>query len=77
MKTTLIIDNKLMAKIKSAAAEQRTTLSKMVEALLRKGMSMDINSTKKKIEPLPKFKCGQAKIDISNRNALYDLLDKK
>jgi hypothetical protein len=35
----------------------------------RKGLSP--NSTSKKLRPLPAFKCGRAKVDLSNRDELY------
>lgn len=76
MKTTLIIDDGLMANIKSFAAQQRVSLSRMVETLLRKGLRDEI-SKPKKLRPLPSFKCGEPKIDITNRVALYDFFDKE
>lgn len=74
MKTTLIIDDRLMARIKSFAADQRSTLSKMVETLLRRGLEKS-ETGPGKLKELPTFKCGRAKIDISDRNELYDFFD--
>lgn len=73
MKTTLNISEPVMRKLKEEAARQGKTMSEMVEAALR-----NLLEQKKETElpPLPTFDLGGARVDISNRQALYDFMEK-
>lgn len=76
MKTTLVISDILMTKIKALAAKQDMTLSRKIESLLRKGMGLE-EEKPKKIPKIPTFSMGEALIDINDRDALFDLIDKE
>jgi hypothetical protein len=73
MKTTLIIDDTVMARVKREAAERRCTMSALVEAALRR--YLDVPEPPKKSPPLPTFNMGGALVDIADRNALYDAME--
>ena len=67
MKTTLNIDDTVMARLRQEAARQRKTMSELVEAALRLLFHSAQQSKKKKLRPLPKFHGGPCQIDVSNR----------
>ena len=73
MKTTLNIDDTVMAQLKREAARQRRTMSELVETALR-GL---FRSQKKRedVPSLPTFHSGGALVDISDRDALYQSME--
>jgi hypothetical protein len=73
MKTTLNIDDTVMALLKRKAVRQGRTMSELVEAALR---MLFRNSRKRdRMPPLPKFRSGGALVDISDRDALYQAME--
>lgn len=76
MKTTLIISDNIMPQIKALAAKNRQTLSKTVEALLRSGLE-NRNMPFKKPSPLPEYEMGRCLVDISDRDRLYQVMERK
>ena len=74
MKTTLIIPDPVFDDLKRQAAKRGTTLSALAAELLHKGLAERPKPVK--LPPLPSFKMGwPPKVDIADRNALYDVLD--
>ena len=73
MKTTLNIDDTVMAELKREAARQGRTMSEMVETALR--LFFRAQRKPPMIPPLPTFHGGVERIDITDRNALYDALE--
>ena len=74
MKTTLIIDDRIMRRLKVEAARRRTTVSSLVEAALR--TLLDGPQTRKQeMPPLPAFDLGEARVDIANRESLYQAME--
>ncbi len=73
MKTTLNIDDTVMAELKREAARQGRTMSEMVETALR--MSLRAKPARSELPPLPTFNGGGTLVDIADRNALYDAMD--
>jgi plasmid stability protein len=73
MKTTLNIDDVVMAKLRHEAARQGRTMSDLVETALRNLFQ----SQKKRVElsPLPRFNSGGAFVDIPDRDALYQAME--
>ena len=73
MKTTLNIDNTVMAQLKREAARQGRTMSELVETALR----MLFRSSRKRGElpPLPTFRSGGTLVDIADRDALYQAME--
>ena len=74
MKTTLNIDDRVMARLKAEAQRQGRTMSQLVEIALR--MLLDRKESPPELPPLPSFPMGRAQVDVSNREALDDFLDK-
>jgi hypothetical protein len=73
MKTTLNIDDTVMADLKREAARQGRTMSEMVETALR----LLLRSQRKReiIPPLPTFRGGGTLIDVADRDALYHAME--
>jgi len=73
MKTTLNIDNTVMAQLKREAARQGRTMSELVETALR----MLFRSSRKRWElpPLPTFRSGGTLVDVADRDALYQAME--
>jgi len=73
MKTTLNIDDSVMALLKREAARRKCTMSELVESALR----LLFKSQKKPAPqvPLPKFKSGGPLVDIADRDALYQAME--
>jgi plasmid stability protein len=69
MKTTLNIDDTVMAELKREAARQGRTMSELVETALR----LLLRSQRKRanVPALPKFRSGGTLVDIADRDALY------
>ena len=73
MKTTLNIDDTVMAELKREATRQGRTMSELVETALR--LSFRSQRKRPKIPPLPKLHGGGELVDIADRNALYDAME--
>ena len=73
MKTTLIIGDGVMARLKQEAARRRTTISALVEAALRRFLQERPN--RKHLPELPSFDGGGALVDVSDRDALYHAME--
>ena len=73
MKTTLNIDDTVMAQLKREAARQGRTMSDLVETALRNLF----RSQKKPVDlpPLPVFHSGGALVDVADRDALYQAME--
>jgi len=73
MKTTLEIDDTVMAELKREAARQGRTMSDLVETALR----LLLRSQRKRgaIPVLPTFHGGGTLVDIADREALYHAME--
>ena len=75
LKTTLNIDDTVMAQLRREAARQNRTMSELVEAALRLLFHAGQRQRKKKLPPLPMFHGGKPLVDIADRDALYDVME--
>lgn len=73
MKTTLNIDDQVMARLKREAARQGRTMSELVETALR--MLFRNRPTPKEVPVLPTFRSGGALVDVADRDALYQAME--
>jgi Arc/MetJ family transcription regulator len=73
MKTTLNIDDTVMAELKREAARQGRTMSELVETALR----LLLRSPRKRTElpSLPTFRSGGTMVDVADREALYHAME--
>jgi hypothetical protein len=73
MKTTLNIDDTVLAKLKREAARQGRTMSELVETALRGLFQAQVEA--RVLPPLPTFDSGGALVDIADRDALYQAME--
>jgi hypothetical protein len=74
MKTTLMIPDPLMRRLKREAARQRTTVSALVERALR--LLLEEAQPAGPLLPLPRFHGGRPRVDVANREALYEAMER-
>ena len=73
MKTTLIIDDGIMKRLKQEAAGQGTTISELVESALR--LFLRRSPRAKELPPFPEFDGGGCSVDVADRDALYQAME--
>jgi hypothetical protein len=73
MKTTLNIDDTVMAELKRESARQGRTMSELVETALR--LLLRAQRKHRPIPTLPKFHSGGALVDVADRDALYQAME--
>ena len=75
MKTTLVIDDTVIRRLREVAAKRGVTMSELVEAGLRRVLD-EPGPQPGAPPPLPRWDGGGARIDVADRDALYALLDR-
>jgi len=73
MKTTLNIDDTVMAELKREAARQGRTMSELVETALR--LLLRSQRKHRPVPPLPTFHSGGTRVDVADRDALYQAME--
>ena len=73
MKTTLIIPNRVFRDLKRRAAERNETVSALVTEYLVLGLR-ESHKPQRSFH-FPTFKMGPPKLDVADRQALYEVLD--
>ena len=74
MKTTLVIPDPVMKRVKVEAARRGTTLSDLVESALRAYLDAAPTATTV-LPPLPTFDGGGPLVNIADREALYLVME--
>jgi hypothetical protein len=75
MKTTLNIDESVMAQLKRESLRQGRTMSDLVETALR--LLFRPRKEALALRQLPTFKGGGELVDIANRDALYNSMEER
>ena len=73
MKTTLQIDDQIMVRLKQEAARQNKTMSELVETALRRLLRH--TKVKQPLPDLPSFDGGRPRVDVNDREALYQVME--
>lgn len=73
MKTTLVIDDKVLRRLRREAARQGRTISELVEAALR--LFLERKDAAQALPPLPSFDGGGTFVDVADRDALYQAME--
>ena len=76
MKTTLNIDDSVMQRLREEAARQGKTMSELVEAGLRRVLEEPAQETNQVREPLPQWRSGGAYVDVADRDALDQRMER-
>jgi hypothetical protein len=74
MKTTLNIDDTVMAQLKRESLRQGRTMSELVETALR--TLFRAQREHREVQPLPVFQSGGLLVDISSRESLFEAMDR-
>ncbi len=74
MKTTLVIDDSIMTRLRERASREGKTISELVESALRLFLEKRRDG-KRKLPPLPSFNSGGSLVDIADRDALYRAME--
>jgi hypothetical protein len=72
MKTTLNISDSVVKQLKQEAVRQGRTMSELVEAALRSLLQK--SPRRPKLPPLPELDSGGTRVDIADRDALYEVM---
>jgi len=73
MKTTLMIDDTVMAQLKRESARQGRTMSELVETALR--LLFRSRRHAGDLPALPTMRSGGTRVDITDREALYQAME--
>jgi hypothetical protein len=73
MKTTLIIDDGVMMKLKRESVRSGRTMSELVETALRRFLQSRPGAVE--LSPLPSFNSGGALVDVADRESLYRAME--
>jgi hypothetical protein len=74
MKTTLNIDDTVMRALKREAVRQGKTMGELVEAALRALLLHKADP--QVLPPLPELRSGGARVNVANRDMLYDVMER-
>jgi hypothetical protein len=74
MKTTLILDDSVVAQLKAEAARRGSTVSALVENAVRAFFRAS-RSRAAPLPPLPEFDGGGCAVDIADRDSLYRAME--
>lgn len=74
MKTTLVLDDALVDRVRERAKERGVSMSSIVEEAIVRMLTEKAPSDHVPLE-LPSFNSGGYLVDITDRNALYDAMD--
>ena len=74
MKTTLNISDVTMGQLRREATRQGRTMSELVEAALR--ALLQPRARQVELPPLPEFRTGGARVNVANRDALYEVMER-
>ncbi len=73
MKKTFNMDDSLMSRLRQESARHWRTITELVERPLR--LLLRQQKFKNTLQELPSFNGGIPRVNIANREALYDLMD--
>ena len=78
IKMTLEIDESVAQRLREEAERQKTTVSDLVDAMLRLGLAIPepARTDPTPLPPIPTWRSGGFRVDIADREALYQALEK-
>lgn len=77
IKTTLNIDDTVMARLRREAVKQQRTMSELVEAGLRLLFQTESKGRTPALPPLPTFSSAGHLVDVADRDALLQAMDER
>ena len=76
MKTTLNIDDNVMQRLREESARRGRTMSELVEAGLRRLLDERAEDGDAVREPLPQWRSGGAFVEVGDRHALHERMER-
>ena len=80
-KTTINVEDAVMERLKEEAARRKTTMTALIEAgirrILAEGEARAPALVGHELPPLPSYDMGEPLVDVADREALYDVLDRE
>jgi hypothetical protein len=73
-RTTLILDDRRLIQVKRLAAERGETISAVVDQFLAEGIRR-ATAPKRRGAPLPVFDMGEPKVNVADRDQLWELME--
>jgi hypothetical protein len=74
-RTTLILDDRRLIDLKRLAAARGETLSAVVDQFLAEGIRR-ASAPKKRGAPLPVYKMGEPKVNVADRDQLWEAMER-
>lgn len=74
-RTTLILHDRRLGEIKQVAAERGQTISAVVDEFLAEGLRR-VRAPKRRAAKLPAFDMGEARVNIADRDQLWDFMER-
>ena len=74
-RTTIALEDALLSSLRLRAAREGRSLTAVVNDVLRTGLQVEPESRGDRPVNWRTFRCGQALVDISDRDALYSVMD--
>ena len=74
MKTTLIIPDPVFRELKQRAVDRKETMSSLITEFVVRGLRERRPMPKRRFR-FPTFKMGPAKVNVANREELYEFLE--
>ena len=67
----------MLQRLREEAERRKTTMSDLADGMLRLGLAMPepVRNSPKPLPPLPTWRSGGFRVDIADREALYQVLD--
>lgn len=75
MKTTLNVDDHIMARLKQEAAREGKTMSELFETALRR--LLQPRPPRRALPPLPTFAGGVPRVNVASRDAVLDFMENR
>ncbi len=78
-KTTINIEDAIMERLKEEAARRKTTMTALIEAGIRRILAEGETPALVggELPPLPIYDMGEPLVDVADRDALYEVLDRE
>ena len=74
MKTTLVIEDALVERVRELAKQRGVSMSSVVEEAIVRLLAQPVSEPTEPL-PLPSYDMGRWLVDIADKNAIYDALD--
>ena len=75
MRTTLILHERRLADVKRIAADRGQTISAVVDEFLAEGVRR-AQAPKRRTVTLPSFDMGEPRVNVADRDQLFDLMER-